>query len=639
MSLRASDQSPERALAQVLTIFDPDFFASDAGNTNTSGKVRTYSRDFSELWDFDVPPSTKKVAIVWSGETVFEDGSRFNFEPHVNPLAWAVCALDKRKDLEVLVLDSAHKRHHDESRVYRLVQALQPERMPWLRVVSLNEFGRFLVEREAGKAASEAGSRDDLLKMLSQQMREELTEEGKENNRHAIQNIVGPMVLLGREHIGTRGVAERALLQVFETSGLLAKEQARNDQPLRPIKEDSWGDQPLRLLLVDDQADCGWEDWVRSNLPASKPNLVTLDVLTSPEPLLDSLAAEQNLREYGLDRRFEFELPGSAIRSGSSTVAASPRQTILLLDLRLHSTRSTQSEAEFLKRLLSLCGRFKTGGKATQFAWPGFSPHELQSVQRWCENAKRERETNEHFLGLSLLPRLLALFDMSLPIILFSSTGRRNLIQYFEDYGNIVTTFEKPRFFGGDSQDAVAATKRKFRQAIREAVRIASARRFCQGLLAEDRSAIHPRTFVFRDNPTLADVYIDESGFADEPHFAVGGLVLLYTREKKNALQAALKSRRAWSGASAKWKMALNGLAHPYCSRRNSAAMRTPTTERNTRFIWQRSISASRKRGCKLCRWAFKLAGRSWVRRFRASQRQPATLCTDGCSVKFWNSL
>jgi hypothetical protein len=60
----------------------------------------------------------------------------------------------------------------------------------------------------------------------------------------------------------------------------------------------------------------------------------------------------------------------------------------------------------------------------------------------------------------------------------------------------------------------------------------------------------------------LADVYIDESGSADEPNFSVGGLVLFYTPEKKKALQLALKNQKLeWSVCEG-----INGIEWPSTS-------------------------------------------------------------------------
>lgn len=551
MSLRATDHAAAKALAQVLNVFDSEFIPLSTTSGDGPGWVCAYCSNFAQLWDSGVEAATREVAIVWTGGHVTQSFRSPSLEQHLNPLVWGMCASKSPGELKVLILDTAPLLHRRDSALYRLVEAIRPDRMPWLRLVPLGEFGRFIVEQfikePDRQEVDEIGSREELLKLLSQQMREELTKEGKENERHAIQNIVGPMVLLGREYLGKQGTVERALLRVFETTGLMPKELAEGNQPGNRIKEDSWGDQPLRLLLVDDQANCGWADWLRANLPKSKPNLVSLDdddVYTSPESFLDTLTTELEASPLAVDRRFEFRLRDNSSPPRSGTVILPPeRQPILLLDLRLHATRSATDEAAFFKRLLPLCERFKVGGQTKQLAWPGFSPQELQTVALWCQEGRRVRETDEHFLGLSLFPRLLALLDMSLPIILFSSTGRRSLIQYFEEYGNIITVFEKPRFFGSNADNVVATTRRRFRQAIREAVRIAAARRFLQKVLGVARRADHPRNEAFRGAPTLADIYIDESARADEPHFGVGGLLLLYTRDKKDALQAALKSR------------------------------------------------------------------------------------------------
>ena len=440
MTPQSANQAAANALGLVLELFHTKWPHSGANIGNTDGTPLAYSYGLSDLWNFTLPKEGCTIAILWDAVAQPCHVGNVFLEAHLNPVTCAVCALMTKSDLNVIVFDPTPIRHRKQSRLYRLVEALQSKQMPWLRLISPDNFGRFLGDCSVPKdeVVSEllnVPHRDEMLHLLSHQMRAELTREGGENDRHAIQNIVGPMVLLGREYLAKMGVAQRALLRVFEATGLMSKDLLQGGKPINKIKEDSWGDQPLRLLLVDDQADYGWADWVRSNLPSSKPNLVTLDdndVITIPEALLDDLDAELKLSEKADDRRFELQLLRRSATQKADVRLPYERQTIVLLDLRLHSMRSTDDEVAFFKRLLPLCEGFKTGCKASHCAWPGFSAHEIEVVKLWCENPKRENEA--HFVALSLLPRLLSLLDMSLPIVLFSSTGRRNLLQYFEDY-------------------------------------------------------------------------------------------------------------------------------------------------------------------------------------------------------------
>ena len=520
-----------RALAQVMELLRPAYF-EPTRRGDSRGIAVNYGSEFSTLWNLHDQEPAHRTVLIW-GSTVISSGvGDTNVQAHVSALAWATCALMTRKDLEVVIFDQSPERHRRETRLYRFVEAIQPERIPWLRLVTLENCGWFFTEYFARgeKADSKLGSdgqRKEMLQLLSQIMREDLTREGGESDRHAIQNIIGPMVLLGREYLARKGATERALLQVFEATGLVSKQQAQGNRPVNKIAEDSWGQQPLRLLLLDDQAECGWTDWVRSLFPSSqpgKPDLVSLDVFTLPEAFLDRLIDEWETAGKASDRRFAIELPGVLTPERLGEDPSNKRHPILLLDLRLHSLRSIESEAAFFQRLLPLCKRFETDDEARKFAWPGFSSKELEVVQEWCQNPKRESE--EHFIALSLLPRLVALLDMSFPVIVFSSTGQRSIIEKLMLYGNIITAFEKPRFFCRDVRNVVAETQAKFGQAIEHAIRLLAARRKCAllGSIEQRRPFIE----IPGSHKGYLELYLDET--EEIPgQITVGGCFAFFT--------------------------------------------------------------------------------------------------------------
>lgn len=523
-----------KALTQVLALLPSSAPSQQPSAAGGLPAGYSFSCDGASLWRDDGSLGAKTLVVIWDGLPQYDASAGVNLGIHLNPLTWAICALKSQNVRNVVVVDPWPKQNQKIGTLYRTLASFQPELLPWLRVVALQDFGRILVhlfqEGESCPASdSQEPNRDEMFEILSAQIREELTRESSRNDRHAIQNIIGPMVLLGSDYLATKGVAEGALLRVFEATGLLPKELTDGAQPSNKINEESWGNQPLRLLLVDDQADCGWTDWVRAILPVSNPSLVTLqpdDVITSPDAVLDRLMVEWGLMGDAKDKRFALQLTASA---GGKDPA--DRQPVLLLDLRLHSMRSAENEAAFIKKLLPLCERFKSDGKAEPFAWPGFSAQEIQSVQQWCEHPKRE--TPEHLVALSLLPRLIALLDVSQPIIIFSSTGQRSLIEKFKPYGNIITDFEKPRFFGRDARNVIAETHAKFAASVERAVKLAVTRRLSQQMtlnvgMADAALAGCALKNAGSNSEWSAVLYIDESGSARE--LTLGGILLLLPR-------------------------------------------------------------------------------------------------------------
>ena len=111
---------------------------------------------------------------------------------------------------------------------------------------------------------------------------------------------------------------------------------------------------------------------------------------------------------------------------------------ILFLDLRLHQGKSLAVEATFFQRLWTVanqyCDNVPPGSSPQALPWPGFTRKELDMVKEWIEkactlDATADRTSPAYRSALTLLPRLVALADHSLPIVLFSSTGQREIVE------------------------------------------------------------------------------------------------------------------------------------------------------------------------------------------------------------------
>ncbi len=113
--------------------------------------------------------------------------------------------------------------------------------------------------------------------------------------------------------------------------------------------------------------------------------------------------------------------------------------------------------------------------------------------------------------------------DLSLPIVLFSSTHRREIIEGLKAYGNIITIFEKPRLLAVTQDETVALAKVQFQQAVERALDLVATRRLCADL-----------SIVVCESPTLqpkiVEIYVEESG--NDSDFRVGGLIVAYPTEQ-----------------------------------------------------------------------------------------------------------
>ena len=212
---------------------------------------------------------------------------------------------------------------------------------------------------------------------------------------------------------------------------------------------------------------------------------------------------------------------------------------VLLLDLRLFSGNPADELKFYKRQLLPLVEHFTN---KPDLAWPGFATKDRKKDKAFRDakaavmRGTLKIDSTEHHEVLTWLPRIVALADMSLPIILFSSTGRRDLIEPFKDYGNIITTFEKPRLTdlasvagsAGETRTMVTSSFQKavaqarewlrFRTAVGEAIDTQTAKQRTQPSIGETKA-------------THFEIYFDESGSSRDTGFRVAALIAGYRDE------------------------------------------------------------------------------------------------------------
>ena len=471
--------------------------------------------DFSRLWraaDNGCTIEERLVVIIWD-----ETPSDTTFDPistdrHLSPLEWAFCAKSRNSNLQVFILDLAPKTHAILPS-YRLVQSLKETVIPWIRVVPLHDIHRCIpnlfefISRIIPDQPSVAAA--DLLR----EVRFHLTDVGQEENRHAITNMVGGIVLTGPEHFQQKdSIHARPLQTLFEATGLVSAGAAGIWSIPKLVG-------PQKIILVDDQAGHGWFDWLRETVDCCEIE----NIWDKDQPI--TVLQERFAREMGRikdphrDLRFQMSL--------SETSTPNSRE-VLLLDIRLFLRADVSEEAHFYKNLLMFAEYFR---ETENPAWQNFTKLELEEIRAWCESnttgpsqdSTYSHNTQSHYLALTLFPRLLALLDLSYPVILFSSTGQRAILDRLRPYGNIITAFEKPRFFGANPMHLRSDTYRRLQDAFDKANAMLRVRRKCQYVTQLSSRLPHAGREEAPDPPFDAmhvELYVDESGQA--PH-AVGG--------------------------------------------------------------------------------------------------------------------
>lgn len=368
-----------------------------------------------------------------------------------------------------------------------------------------------------------------------------LTRPSTPGDHHALANIIGPVLLMGDDGSDTHITALRHFMVALdlipvnkEACTLLTK-----DNPWIKWDELNLGDvlkEPssnLELILIDDQYEQGWGKMLclAAGTEYKVPD-VTINGLQSIShennkvTALSASSSDWMLDKLKGDQRF------SLVLDDQNTDRKNPE--ILFLDLRLFSGKDISEEVTFFGKLIPLARKL-TEKANNNLPWPGFSEDEIDLVEEWCLCKDKKREDDIYVTALTFLPRIVALTDLSLPIILFSSTGRRDIAEKLKPYGNIITAFDKPKFTVDIPFDIVEQTKGKFQEAVSKALSILLGRNTC--IKAKD---LNERALSYLGTAPLIpfnsriplishiEIYLDESGTAGSEPFSIGGLIVAY---------------------------------------------------------------------------------------------------------------
>ena len=532
---------------------------------------------FKKLWEFDPSLKTGNIIIVWDG--IASD----TLEPRVvitnkylTPIDWAVGFSLSIKDrigpehfpeLRILILDdfSQSVPRSDSLKLVYQYSNMAVLSMPWIGIFSAKPSDSVPDIKAFNNTLNTPGNLPSLKDAFDEKTHDldiikgiwaaNITKPSARGDSHAIANLVGPLLLTkeyGDLHIN-------ALQTLMRSVGLLPEEAEDNDALL--TKDRPWiswkapenGNKQLKLILVDDMFEISWGkvlcwavgvDYEEPNQSDGKCRLVKISkyeagkgekivvkASSSADWIIDKLKNHDDQK----DRRFKFFL---------DDVEDVPE--ILFLDLRLY-TSDIKEEGRFFKELLVLARNF-IEGQVKNLPWPGFSNEEIASIEKWIENPDKVQDGLGYIEALTLLPRILALTDLFLPIVLFSSTGRRDITETLKPYGNIITVMEKPRLTVDISVDIALQTKRKFLDAMEDAFSVLTGRQVCRKVKnlsdkAESCAEMIPAGTVVSEFKHI-EIYIDESGRIGQKKFAVGGLIMVYPKyEDVNILSEDLKSK------------------------------------------------------------------------------------------------
>lgn len=291
--------------------------------------------------------------------------------------------------------------------------------------------------------------------------------------RHDLANMIGPMILAeglpgGRAGASTLFSGEvsnevpalLSLLRELELTGTRDPAlEAREGATVPGILEERTPPPALpRFLLVDDQFAQGYQHVLGHVLlgdaygSAKQPKKLgsTLRCLDNAWPLFEKLDELDKVDDWGAPR-----------------VLTALGCEVLLLDLRLWLRGEPAKKQAFLGQLVDLCD---------QLGARGIESAAFQTALAQARQAAIRPEAAE-IAPLALFPLLLSHYDPSLPIVLFSSTQQRSLIELFAHRSNIITAFSKPTLSGyGDEIDPGVAIS-TLRAALERALELHDMRR------------------------------------------------------------------------------------------------------------------------------------------------------------------
>ncbi len=551
-----------------------DLFSRILNSNGTMYAVYDYCKDFGDFWSDAIPlpkvvsqaiaSEKKALIIVWDDQPL--DNGPAKLGPHLTPLDWALAfstrALKQGLDVEpfsIHIIDLTSTRF--ENSFAMQMAASICDAMPWVKLYAPLPRGRrayeipFPIEElqngkwhEVKPSTWLGGKSKDRLDKLNQAWRAWVAQS---SDHHDLNNMVGPQIITDIL-VPPSGDSQqddnlvKIMLTRLEWAGLLNGKGKIEEKEKKPLKFN----QPINVVAIDDQLGQGWDRVLSSLLGISQPEpiqqgntelqyigdndqidngRIKLWGATDPEYLLQQLyitnKGDKNKpaikpEDYITRKHVSPKIP--------STDGSNINLTVLILDLYLFADESVVKIEEWYKTM-GMIAKSVARLEEQQMAWPGFTQSELKHLRGLAKTGHVDDENRD--TAISLLPRLCALRWPSVPIFVFSSTGRRGVISKLAKYGNIFLSSPKPNVLAGNTKEQVAAFVENWEREL-EAM---------QGLLNVQNQLITLQELSRKPQRQAADeatgqgdrrhahvvIAFDETGnFKDDTKSAVGGVML-----------------------------------------------------------------------------------------------------------------
>ena len=415
-----------------------------------------------------------------------------------------------------------------------------------LNAPSLTSICECLQESNADEwtLAKDAPHLRDLLKST---IWNELTSDREQH--HALSNVLGAFLLSiqvgkGEEHPGNPWVQDH-LLSLVQAIGIEAslnqvklKEHGGFQHWITPAQQKAIEG----VVLIDDMADL-WAYFLRGATGFAGGALFDQGSQRTCQESLEVFGKDGFAEKIAaLPSLLKTFVASGQLHLSASDILGTPSKLrenfVLFLDLRLFPADSMgipgEAEVGFFKQLQDFGNILLASKRNLPWASAEERADLMKELAHWAEQKAPKQSLNIPPRE-TLLPRLIALLDPTMPIVVFSSTHRTELIEPFRSYGNIITDFHKPVVSGmpGDWPQMVREMHTSFLAALNRATRIMRVRRASQGFQRKTLPSNRTRALPPGEHGHLIEVFLDESEEPTQkiPPRAVcaGGLVVIRT--------------------------------------------------------------------------------------------------------------
>lgn len=552
--------------------------------------VYSYSslQDFTKLWSPDLvkrmldktqqEPIT--IVVIWDGMPPAKTFGIASLAELITPVDWAVgfsiavakasgaeASADSIPNLRIVILDllSHVYTHAPGIKLINQFPKRQLLSMPWLHVAM--PFGPTSISSSPVETLSRLGIVDDSKDQDLRQfptMQSIASEKLLDNyidslshlwcslavmapdlvDHHAVSNVIAPLVILRNQGDDTCP-HQRAVLQLYKWIGLIidkSRDEPSNfwkrptvEEDLKRVRELLGKDYKLNFLLIDDAAyKHKWKHVLERFLGDNFDRYCKLTCTDSVEELLSCLPTEDSPIDLG-DFRLRFH---------SKNGGESDEVDLLFLDLRLVPVGSSR-ERELVRTVLEAANQFLKRGSG-RFAKGPLSNDALNRVASYLEHG--ESPEGGYDDAITLLPRLIASLNSSLPIFVFSSTGRGDIIRILSKYSNIFCRWSKPRLQNHAFDSLLSEAWLRFHDELAAAFAWLPGRaalRYLRNFSAEN----HTNETKAKNARWTLKIYIDESGAPETRKggklgaLKVGGLIMIVPADGEDRFELFLQSK------------------------------------------------------------------------------------------------